>query len=136
MTLDGFVVVGLIVLMIIALAKEMLRPGLVLFSAAALMMAFGIISAQETVAGFANIGMLTVAVLFLVSEGIRQTGALNRFAQFFLPKRRGRIAFMLPRIMLPVSLLSAFLNNTPIVIIFGPMIKKWAEKLKIGRAHV
>jgi di/tricarboxylate transporter len=132
MTLDGFVVVGLIVLMIVALAKEMLRPGLILFSAAALMMAFGIISAQETVAGFANIGMLTVAVLFLVSEGIRQTGALNRFAQFFLPRRRGRIALMLPRIMLPVSLLSAFLNNTPIVIIFGPMIKKWAEKLNLS----
>lgn len=132
MTLDGFIVVTLIVLMIVALAREMLRPGLVLFTAAAIMMAFGIISAYETVAGFANIGMLTVAVLFLVSEGIRQTGALNRFAQFFLPRRRGRIPFMLPRIMLPVSLLSAFLNNTPIVIIFGPMIKKWAEKLNLS----
>lgn len=91
MTLDGFIVVGLVVLMIVALAKEMLRPGLILFTAASIMMALGIISAKETVAGFANIGMLTVAVLFLVSEGIRQTGALNRFAQFFLPRRRGRI---------------------------------------------
>jgi di/tricarboxylate transporter len=132
MTLDGTIVVSLIVLMIIALAKEMLRPGLVLFTAASLMMAVGIISAQETVAGFANIGMLTVAILFLVSEGIRQTGALNRFAQFFLPRRRGRIPFMLLRTMLPVSFLSAFLNNTPIVIIFGPMIKKWAEKLNLS----
>lgn len=132
MTLDGFIVVGLIAFMIIALAKELLRPGLLLFSAAAVMMALGIISAHETVAGFANIGMLTVAVLFLVSEGIRQTGALNRLAQFFLPKRRGRIPLMLPRIMIPVSFLSAFLNNTPIVIIFGPMIKKWAEKLNLS----
>lgn len=132
MTLDGFIVVSLIVLMIVALAREMLRPGLILFTAATIMMAVGIITAHETVAGFANIGMLTVAVLFLVSEGIRQTGALNRFAQFFLPKRRGRILFMLPRIMLPVSFLSAFLNNTPIVIIFGPMIKKWAEKLNLS----
>lgn len=132
MTLDGFVVVGLIVLMIVALAKEMLRPGLVLFTAASIMMAVGIISAQETVSGFANIGMLTVAVLFLVSEGVRQTGALNRFAHFFLPRRRGRIAFMLPRVMLPAAFLSAFLNNTPIVIIFGPMIKKWAEKLNLS----
>lgn len=132
MTLDGFIVVGLIALMIAALAKEMLRPGLILFTTASILMALGIISAKETVAGFANIGMLTVAVLFLVSEGVRQTGVLNRFAQFFLPKRRGRIPFMLPRIMLPVSVLSAFLNNTPIVIIFGPMIKKWAEKLNLS----
>lgn len=132
MTLDGFVVVGLIVLMIVALAKEMLRPGLVLFTAASIMMAVGIISAQETVSGFANIGMLTVAVLFLVSEGVRQTGALNKFAHFFLPRRRGRIPFMLPRVMLPAAFLSAFLNNTPIVIIFGPLIKKWAEKLNLS----
>lgn len=132
MTLDGFIVTGLIVLMIIALAKEMLRPGLVLFSAAVIMMAVGIISAQEAAAGFSNIGMLTVAILFLVSEGIRQTGALNRVASFFLPRRRGRIPFMLPRIMLPVSFLSAFLNNTPIIIIFGPLIKKWSEKLNLS----
>ncbi len=132
MSVDGFIVVGLIVLMIIALAREMLRPGLVLFSVAAIMMGVGIISAQEVAAGFSNIGMLTVAILFLVSEGIRQTGALNRFATFFLPRRRSRIPFMLPRIMLPVSFLSAFLNNTPIVIIFGPMIKKWAERLNLS----
>ncbi len=132
MTLDGFIVTGLIVLMIFALAKEMLRPGLVLFTAAGIMMAVGIINAQETVAGFANIGMLTVAILFLVSEGIRQTGALNRFASFFLPRRRGRISLMLPRIMLPVAFLSAFLNNTPIIIIFGPLIKKWSEKLNLS----
>lgn len=132
MTIDGFIVVSLIVLMIIALAREMLRPGLVLFTAAGVMMAVGIISAQEVASGFANIGMLTVAILFLVSEGIRQTGALNRFAHFFLPKKRGSIPFMLPRVMLPVSVLSAFLNNTPIIIIFGPMVKKWAEKLNLS----
>lgn len=132
MTIDGFIVVSLIVLMVIALAREMLRPGLVLFTAAGLMMALGIISAQEVASGFANIGMLTVAILFLVSEGIRQTGALNRFAHFFLPKKRGSIPFMLPRVMLPVSVLSAFLNNTPIIIIFGPMVKKWAEKLNLS----
>lgn len=132
MSFDGIVVLVVIVLMITALAREMLRPGLILLTAATILMALGIISAKETAAGFSNLGMLTVAALFLVSEGIKQTGALNKFAQFFLPRRRGRIPFMLPRVMLPVSLFSAFLNNTPIVIIFGPMIKKWAEKLNLS----
>ena len=40
--------------------------------------------------------------------------------------------FLFPRIMLPVSALSAFLNNTPVVIIFAPIIKKWAESLNLS----
>ncbi|NOY95531.1 MAG: TRAP transporter large permease subunit [Chlorobi bacterium] len=132
MTLEGYIVCGVIGLMIIALAKEVMRPGLVLFSAVTILMAFGIINANESVAGFSNKGMITIALLFLVSEGVRQTGALNRVAQAFLPKKRGRMTFLLPRIMIPVSALSAFLNNTPVVIIFAPMIKKWAEKLNLS----
>jgi di/tricarboxylate transporter len=34
--------------------------------------------------------------------------------------------------MFPVSLLSAFLNNTPVVIIFAPIVKKWSEKLNLS----
>ncbi|VAW21950.1 Transporter, sodium/sulfate symporter family [hydrothermal vent metagenome] len=132
MTLEGYIVCGVIGLMIVALAKEVMRPGLVLFSAVTILMAFGIIDANESVAGFSNKGMITIALLFLVSEGVRQTGALNRVAQAFLPKKRGRMTFLLPRIMIPVSALSAFLNNTPVVIIFAPMIKKWAEKLNLS----
>jgi di/tricarboxylate transporter len=95
-------------------------------------MAFGAVSPDEAIDGFSNKGMITVAVLFLVSEGIRQTGALNRLAELYLPKRRRRMTYMLPQLMIPISAISAFLNNTPIVIIFGPMIKKWAEKLNLS----
>jgi di/tricarboxylate transporter len=35
------------------------------------------------------------------------------------------------QIMIPVSAISAFLNNTPVVIIFGPLLKKWADKLSL-----
>lgn len=132
MTFEGTVVVIVVVLMIAALAKEVLRPGLVIFSAATLFMATGIITSEETLAGFSNKGMITVAVLFLVSEGVRQSGVLNRVAQTYLPRRRGKLLFMIPRIMLPVSALSAFLNNTPVVIIFAPMIKSWAERLNLS----
>ena len=35
------------------------------------------------------------------------------------------------QIMIPISVISAFLNNTPVVVIFGPMLKKWADKLSL-----
>lgn len=132
MSFQGFFVLGIIVLMIVALAKEVMRPGLILFSGVTILMATGIISNSESLAGFSNKGMITVAVLFLVSEGVRQSGALNKLAQAFLPKRRGNVRSLFFRIMFPVSVLSAFLNNTPIVVIFGPMIKQWSEKLNLS----
>jgi len=132
MTIDGFIVLAVIVISIAVLAKELLRPGLVLFSAAAFLMVTGTISNREMLAGFSNKGMITVGLLFLVSEGIRESGVLNRLAQTYLPRKRGKMAFLIPRIMFPVSVFSAFLNNTPVVIIFAPIIKKWAEKLNLS----
>ncbi len=132
MTLEGYIVIGAILIMIVALAKEVMRPGLILFSAATVLMATGIITSEESLAGFSNKGMITIAILFLVSEGVRQSGVLNRLAYAYLPRKRNKMTFMLPRIMIPVSVLSAFLNNTPVVIIFAPMIKKWAEQLNLS----
>jgi len=118
--------------MVAALFRELMRPGLILFSATTLLLALGIINDKDALAGFANEGMITVGILFIVSEGVRQSGILNRLAQSYLPRKRGKMVFLLPRIMLPVSFISAFLNNTPVVIIFAPIIKNWTEKLNLS----
>lgn len=132
LTAEGYIVIAVIVLMIIALYLEVMRTGLILFSATTVLMAIGVISDKDALAGFSNEGMITVAILFIVSEGVRQSGILNRLAQSYLPRKRSKMVFLLPRIMLPVSFISAFLNNTPVVIIFAPIIKKWTEKLNLS----
>ena len=132
MTFEGYFVIAVIILMIIALINDWMRPGLLLFSALVVLMAAGIVNTNESLAGFSNKGMLTVAVLFLVSEGVRQTGALNIVARTFLPKRRGKMPVTLAKILIPVSFISAFLNNTPVVIIFAPMVRAWAEKMNLS----
>ena len=132
MTAQGFFVLAIIVLMIAALAKEVMRPGLILFSALIILLIFGSVNANEVLAGFSNKGMITVGILFIVSEGITQSGALNKLATFFLPRRRGNIRSLFFRLMFPISFMSAFLNNTPIVIIFAPIVKKWAEDLNLS----
>lgn len=131
MTIEGIFVIAIIILMIVALAREMLRPGLVLSSAVLLMVIIGTITPNEALSGFSNKGMMTVAILFIVSEGIRQTGGIDYIARLILPSRKIPIKNVITRIFFPVSILSAFLNNTPIVIIFAPLIKKWAEKFNL-----
>jgi di/tricarboxylate transporter len=131
MSVDGYIVVLVIVLMIYALVKEFVRPGMILFTAMIVLMVAGTITTKEALAGFSNAGMITVAVLFIVSEGVSLTGALRYLAQVMLPKKRRAIHWLYLQIMLPISFLSAFLNNTPVVVIFAPVIKNWSEKLQL-----
>ena len=131
MTISGYIALGVILLVIIALVKEIMRPGLILFSALVVFLIFDIISPKEALAGFSNKGMITVALLFLVSEGVKESGFLNKLGSVILPKKRKTIPRLLMQIMIPVSAISAFLNNTPVVIIFGPLLKKWADKMSL-----
>jgi di/tricarboxylate transporter len=109
-----------------------MRPGLILLSAAVIFMATGIITDQELIAGFSNDGLVTIAVLFLVNEGIKQSGLMARLARDYLPRKRNPMAFMLPRVMVPVAFFSAFLNNLPIVVNFSPILIRWSEIMKLS----
>ncbi|ASB48942.1 SLC13 family permease [Alkalitalea saponilacus] len=131
MPFEACIVIIVIALMVVALMKELVRPGMILFSAMILLMVMGIISTDEALSGFSNRGMITVAVLFIVSEGISLTGALRFTARMILPKRRKAIHWLYLQIALPISFFSAFLNNTPVVVIFAPIIKNWSEKLQL-----
>ncbi len=131
MTITSYIALGVILLMIVALIREILRPGLILFAALVIFMVTDIISAEDALSGFSNKGMITVALLFLVSEGVKESGVLARVGRYILPKKRKPISRLLMQIMIPVAGISAFLNNTPVVIIFGPMLKKWADKLSL-----
>ena len=131
MTVSGYIALGVILLMIIALVREIMRPGLILFSALVIFLVADIVTAEEALSGFSNKGMITVALLFLVSEGVKESGVLNKLGRVILPKKRKPIPRLLMQIMIPVSAISAFLNNTPVVIIFAPMLKKWADKLSL-----
>ncbi len=122
-------VIFILFLVILALIKDRMRPGLILFSGAVVFLCAGILSPKELLEGFANKGMITVAMLFLVSEGVRRSGLLEALLRKLLPQRQGASVRQVQSRMLPViSFISAFLNNTPVVVIFAPMIKRWAEK--------
>jgi di/tricarboxylate transporter len=132
MTFEAWIVLVVFLFLVVAFLTEAMRPGLILLSAAVIFMATGIITDQELIAGFSNDGLITIAVLFLVNEGIKQSGLMARLAKAYLPHKRNPMAFMLPRLMLPVAFFSAFLNNLPIVVNFAPILIRWAEIMKLS----
>lgn len=117
--------------MIVTLAFDKMRPGLTLFSVVVLFMACGIIKPAEAISGFSNKGMITVAILFLVSEGVRQSGSLDYVIKKLLPTGKTTVPRAMARLLPSVAVISAFLNNTAVVVIFAPIIKKWAERVNL-----
>ncbi len=131
MTFELIFMACVIVLMLMALMKEMLRPGLILFTAVVLLLCAGIINPEEALKGFSNKGMITVALLYLVSEGVRKSGLLERLVFRMLPTKNVSVTKVNLHFFPIVSFISAFFNNTPVVVIFAPMIKNWARKMKL-----
>jgi len=121
----------LLILMLVALMRECLRPGLILFTAVVLLLCAGIITPEEALKGFSNKGMITVALLYLVSEGVRKSGILERIVYRMLPTKNVSVTRANLRFYPVVSAISAFFNNTPVVVIFAPMIKNWARKMHL-----
>lgn len=122
-----------LIAMLALLVADVMRPGLVMLSAAILFMCTGILTPEELMSGFSNKGMITVALLFLVSEGVRRSDALGHVIGKIMPAKRiggskgVRNGYL--HMMPTVAAISAFLNNTPLVVIFTPIIKEWASKI-------
>ena len=132
MYFDVLVVLLGMIGMLVAMILDKMRPGIVMLSLVVVYMAAGIITPKQMVAGFSNRGMITVALLFLVSEGVRQSGALATVIKKLLPERKMSVMQAQLRLLPVVSAFSAFLNNTPVVVIFAPIVKNWAKKVGLS----
>lgn len=108
-----------------------LPADIVFLGAAAVLFLSGVLDEKAALSGFSNSGMITVGVLYIVVSGLQQTGALQWVSQQVLgmPKTPSRA---LVRLMLPVMGASAFLNNTPVVAMFIPVVNDWCRKLRFS----
>lgn len=135
MNVEVIIVLVALVGMLAALIMDKMRPGMILFSVVVLFLCTGILSPKEMLEGFSNKGMITVAMLFLVSEGIRQSGALTQVIKKLLPQEKTSVFKAQIRMLPSIAFISALLNNTPIVVIFAPIIKRWASSVKLPATY-
>lgn len=87
-----------------------------------------VLAAADLVRGFANPALLTVLALLVVGEAMIRTGALDTVADLAAhPRFAGGAGVVL--VLLGVAMLSAFLNNTPVVVIFIPIMQSIARSM-------
>jgi di/tricarboxylate transporter len=124
---QAWTTLALIVLMVAALIREWARPDIVLGATLGSLLLLGILKPEQALSGFSNEGLLTVAILFVVAQAVTETGSLGPLAATLMGsiKSTGRAVAAL---MLPVSAVSAFLNNTPVVAMLVPLVRAWAVR--------
>ena len=132
MTTDAWITLGTIVLIIIALLnKRKIGPDLVMSGGLVILMIMGVLDLEQAVSGFAQRPILMIAGLFVVAAALQETGGIELIGRKLLG-RPSSIATAQFRMMTPVALMSAFMNTTPIVAMYLPMISDWAKQLKIN----
>ena len=88
-----------------------------------------ILGARELLAGLADPALITVLSLLVVGQGIVRTGALEKPVRMLVTLRRHHPSMAIAAVLATVLLISAIMNNTPVVVVFIPLITALAERL-------
>ena len=119
--MEIIIVSALLLISIVMLVSERVPVDLTALGIMVALMAMGILTPGESMAGFSHPAPLTVAALLIVSQGLLRTGALDFFSRRMVAWSEGRrnAAFLL--LLGVTGFFSAFINNTPVVILAIPI---------------
>ncbi|MEZ4386399.1 MAG: SLC13 family permease [Candidatus Krumholzibacteriia bacterium] len=115
--MDIVLVTIILIAAIVLLASERLPVDLTAVGIMVALMVTGVLTPREAVAGFANPAPLTVGALFVVSKALTRTGSLGLLNRLIVHSTGGRPYRILGLALLLAGLLSAFVNNTPVVVL-------------------
>jgi di/tricarboxylate transporter len=122
MPIQAWITLLLLLAMFAVLATDRLPTWLVLMATLAAMMTLRLAPEQALVKGFGNVGVLTVAALFPVAAGMYSTGAISLLSSRLIGQPKDGVSASL-RLLPPVTIASAFLNNTPLVAMMIPVVR-------------
>ncbi len=136
MPINIIIVLAVLVLAVVLFVTEKLRVDLVALLVMALLLLSGIISPTQGLSGFSNTATITVGSMFVLSAGLFKTGAVSFLADFANQVFKRGFWFGIISVMLLVGVLSAFINNTPVIAIFLPILLGVARDTGISASKI
>ena len=131
MSVDAWLALAVVAACLAILVTNRYAPEIVLLGALSTLLLLGVLDTERALAGFANPGLATVAVLYVVVAGLVDTGAVQALGARLLGRPRHLVGAQ-TRLMLPVMGLSAFLNNTPVVAMLVPVVEEWCRRHRLS----
>jgi di/tricarboxylate transporter len=121
MTVEMLLLSAIVVVAVFLFALEVFPVDKVSVLVLGSLVAFGLVSPQQAIAGFGNPATVVVACMLALSYGIQTTGALNYVSNKLVDLAQKSEFRLLFSIVVAVGVLSAFINNTAAVALFLPL---------------
>ena len=120
-----YFVLALLIILGILFAIDKIRPDYLALAALSLLIFSGTLSVGEGLAGFGNSTVILVALLFVIGQGLNQTGITRLIGdQISLRTKAGQENKLIASVMGSVALLSSFMSSTGVVALFVPVVQK------------
>jgi di/tricarboxylate transporter len=100
------------------------------------LLALGIVTPEEGISGFSNQATVTVAAMFIISAGLFKTGAVSYMGKLTTQVFKKNYWIGLITVMIGVGFFSAFINNTPVVAVFIPILLGVAKEIKVSASKL
>ena len=119
-----------------AFLLERQPPVVIAIASAALMIALGYLPAKDMLGTFANSAPITIAAMFILSGALLRTGTLEWVSGWVIRRTSRSPKTAVAEIGAGTVLASAFMNNTPVVIVMIPVVRKLAQVLKVAATRL
>jgi len=96
----------------------------------------GILTPSEALSGFSNPATVTIAAMFVLSAGLIRTGALEFLVRMLRRGSSGHVQRLMVLLAVVMGLASAFLNNTPVVVMMVPVALALARQCDIKPSKI
>ena len=129
--LKALMALAIVIGMFVLFVRETFPVEVTALAGAALMLLLGIVPQAAAMAAFSNPAPWTIAALFIIVGGLVRTGALEAISQAAARNVKARPIRTLAGLTFTVLALSAFVNNTPIVVVMIPIFMQLAKALGV-----
>ncbi|MFT7372325.1 MAG: di/tricarboxylate transporter [Oleiphilaceae bacterium] len=139
--MDGFwlmnimLLVSILFFVLLLLISNKLTPDKIFLAACSLLILFGIIPVEMALQGFSSSTVFTIAFLYVVVGGLRDSGAIHLIRRYLVGSPKSQSA-AINRILPVTTILSGFVNNTPVVATFTNVAQGLSKRYDIRLSEV
>jgi di/tricarboxylate transporter len=126
----------LLIVVFVAFAMERMPAVVIAIVGAVAMMALGLLPSDRALDVFSNTAPITIGAMFVITGALTRTGALEAVADLVMRRTRERPRLALAELGLGTVIASAFTNNTPIVMVMIPIMKKLAKGIGVAATRL
>lgn len=135
MSVEAYITIAVIVIAMVLFILEKLSVDVIALGIIVVLVLSGVISPEQGFQGFANEAVLTVMAMFILSAAIIHTNAIEHIGPTITRFLKKSYSISITSLAVVVGTMSAFVNNTPVVATFIPVINKSAKKAGLSASR-